>query len=298
MLKFSWLDNLSRKSRPDRYADAVTFVVAVGVVSLVACIASYLLHFHTRPIGESDDWGSFGAFVSGIAGTILSLGTLIALAFTLILQAQELSESRALANTQSKILEKQSATMAQQAFDSVFFNLLERFSQVRDSVRCEYTKYLGEPRRTEAKGRAAFVQIYKGIQDSVGKDNNQPNRAALLQHVFKSFYELHESELGPYYRTLYHIFKFVHLGPHLTTRQKIDYANIARAQLSDTELCVLFYDGLTDLAIKFKPLIERYGVLKHVNSKHLLHPDDKTDESFYKRSAFESQEVREAVTVP
>jgi hypothetical protein len=111
-------------------------------------------------------------------------------------------------------------------------------------------------------------------------------------------YDWHESELGPYFRTLYHIFKFLHSAAHLTPQQKIDYANIARAQLSDIELCVIFYDGLTDLATKFKPLVERYGILKHVNEGKLLHPSDKANESLYKRSAFQSQAEREAFAAP
>jgi hypothetical protein len=292
MSRISWLEGFIGKSRPDRYASVATVLIAAGLCSVLISVAAYAFFFRHHPMGDSGDWGAFGAFISGVAGTALAAFTLAALAFTLSLQADELAESRKLANQQFKVLEKQSATMAQQAFDSVFFNLLERFSQVRDSVRCDYARFtsLG-PRRPAAKGREAFAKIYKGIQDSVGNDNKQPNRAALLQQVFKSFYELHESELGPYYRTLYHIFKFVHLGPHLTTQQKIYYANIARAQLSDTELCLLFYDGLTDLAVKFKPLIECYGVLKHVNANHLLHPDDKIDESFYKSSAFESSQL-------
>ena len=62
---------------------------------------------------------------------------------------------------------------------------------------------------------------------------------------------------------------------------------MARAQLSDVELCVIFYDGVTDLAVKFKPLIEKYGILKHVNAGHLLIEDDRRNLSLYARSAFE-----------
>lgn len=292
------LTDFGSLSRPERFARIAAFLIVAGLFSIIACVAVYVFFFHRHPMGETEDWGAFGAFISGAAGTALSAFTLAALAFTLALQADELAESRKLANKQYETLEKQSSTMAQQAFDSAFFNLIERFSQVRDSVRCEYTKYVGELTRRPAEGREAFALIYKGIQDSIGKDNRQPNRSELLQRVFLSFYELHESELGPYFRTLYHIFKFVDQGPQLTKQQKINYANIARAQLSDMELCVLFYDGITDLATEFKPLIQCYGVLKHVNAKHLLHPDDKTDESLYLRSAFESQEEREAVAAP
>jgi len=194
--------------------------------------------------------------------------------------------------------------MAQQAFDSVFFNLLERFSQVRDSVKCEYkiVQTVGpgsyENATATASGRNAFFQMGVEMIDVMGTGRNLDNRLPHIQRSFKVLYRDHESELGPYFRTLYHIFKFLHSAVHLTPQQKIDYANMARAELSDVELCVIFYDGLTDLATAFKPLIEWYGILKHVNEGTLLHPSDRTNESLYKRSAFESQAEREEIAAP
>jgi Putative phage abortive infection protein len=195
--------------------------------------------------------------------------------------------------------------MAQQAFDSAFFNLLERFSQVRDSVKLDYEVPTLLPERgveirtVTAKGRDAIERMMSDrVFERSGMDPNSPDRLAFLQSIFKEMYDLHESELGPYFRTLYHIFKFVDHGPKLTEQQKIDYANIARAQLSDVELFVIFYDGLTDLAAKFKPLIVHYGILKHVNPRRLFHPSDKTNELFYPRRAFQSQEEREATVAP
>ena len=119
------------------------------------------------------------------------------------------------------------------------------------------------------------------------------DRLPYLRQTFRVLYRRHEQDLGPYFRTLYHIFKFVHGEAQLSAQQKINYANIARAQLSDVELHVIFYDGLTDLAEKFKPLIEQYGILKHIHAGSLLHPSDKLNESLYAPSAFQSQEERE-----
>jgi hypothetical protein len=292
MFKFGRLERFSRKPRPERYASVAAFLISAGLCSVLICLAAYAFFFRHHPMGDSGDWGAFGAFISGAAGTALSAFTLAALAFTLGLQADELAESRKLATQQYATLEKQSATMAQQAFDSAFFNLLERFSRVRDSVQCASVK------GPSPEGRRAFLHIYNQLTVAVGRERSQPKRLEQLQQAFILFYENHESDIGPYFRTLYHIFKFVHQASQLTEQQKVNYANIARAQLSDIELCVLFYDGLTDFATSFKPLIERYGVLKHVNAKHLLHPDDQMDESLYQRSAFQSHEERETVAAP
>jgi hypothetical protein len=105
-------------------------------------------------------------------------------------------------------------------------------------------------------------------------------------------YQLYEPELGPYFRTLYHVFKYVHGRTFLSDQEKIDYANIARAQLSRFELGLLFYNCLTDYGAGFKPLIERYGLLKHVNRADLADLTHKTNPALYQPAAFMSQAER------
>ena len=42
------------------------------------------------------------------------------------------------------------------------------------------------------------------------------------------------------------------------------YTSITRSQLSDYELLLLFYNGLSEMGEKFKPLIEEYALLKNL----------------------------------
>jgi hypothetical protein len=50
------------------------------------------------------------------------------------------------------------------------------------------------------------------------------------------------------------------------------YARLARAQLSKYELLFLLYNCLTEYGKGFKPLVEEFGLLEHLDRKSLLHP--------------------------
>jgi hypothetical protein len=263
------------------------WLIGAGSMWFLLGFTLYFANFHGALAQKSSEWNDFGVFIAGFSGTGVAVITLIALANGIRVQAEDLAKSRS-------FMAKQSATMAQQAFDSVFFNLLDRFSQVRDSVSVAI--YM--PKRVDGgsvpdmqtafvTGRQAFAEFYRCLKSAqVGMQKTVPNRMTVLRNNFMGQYKLVESELGPYFRTLYRIFAFIDGSTTLTQEQKMEYAKIARAQLSDLELCVIFYDGFTEMASKFKPLIERYGLLRHVNAGNLILEDDKTNPLLYDATAF------------
>jgi hypothetical protein len=97
---------------------------------------------------------------------------------------------------------------------------------------------------------------------------------------FQDFYKDHEPQMGPYFRNLYHVFKFVKLSAPEPKRQ---YTSLARAQLSKFELLFLFYNCLTPYGAGFKPLVEEFGLLEHLEKGVLL---NKAHAAFYADGAF------------
>jgi hypothetical protein len=56
---------------------------------------------------------------------------------------------------------------------------------------------------------------------------------------------------------------------------KIKYARLVRAKLSSYELAWLFYNCISENGIeKFKPLVERYSILKNMNFDLIINNDD------------------------
>jgi hypothetical protein len=179
--------------------------------------------------------------------------TLIAVANGIRVQAEDLAKSRAFMAKQSESMAQQSATITQQAFDSVFFNLLDRFSHVQDRVRV--TRFVrletvGESfEEVTPTGKAAFEDFYSVFSNRYRAQKDVADRLRFLQGRFAEHYQSEEAELGQYFRTLYQVLKWIDRGK-ITDGQKAAYAKMARAQLSELELCVIFYNGLTQLSEK------------------------------------------------
>jgi hypothetical protein len=93
-----------------------------------------------------------------------------------------------------------------------------------------------------------------------------------LNSIYDHYFHIHQSDLSHYFRNLYHIVKFVHTS-RLPRAKKKSSLKILRAQLSNYELLLLAYDGLHTYGEKFKPLIERYELLKGLNSELRLTPN-------------------------
>jgi hypothetical protein len=81
---------------------------------------------------------------------------------------------------------------------------------------------------------------------------------------------------------LSHIIKFVDTSHVLAAdSERKRYTSLVRAQLSGTELFLIFYNGLCPHAAKFRPLIEKYGLLEHLDKSLLLH---EAHAQFYERA--------------
>ncbi|MGE0254238.1 MAG: putative phage abortive infection protein [Alphaproteobacteria bacterium] len=107
------------------------------------------------------------------------------------------------------------------------------------------------------------------------------NSQERIRSAYQEFWINNEHELGHYFRYLYSIFRFIHES---AVENKKSYTNIVRAQISDNELQLLFYNCLYVHGIKrFKPLVEEYSLLNNLPVEHLLGADHK---KFYDDRAY------------
>ncbi|WP_180802935.1 putative phage abortive infection protein, partial [Vibrio parahaemolyticus] len=82
----------------------------------------------------------------------------------------------------------------------------------------------------------------------------------------REFWSVHDSELGHYFRFLYNIIKFLDESEHDAEL----YIKLLRAQLSDQELLILFYNSLTTQGQSFKKYIYKYHLLDNMPCAQLL----------------------------
>ena len=234
-------------------------------------------------LGDDPHRGTFGDMFGGVNALfsgLAFLGVIYAILLQrkeLRLQRLELRMTRRELEGQRKALSTHSDTAKKQNFESTFFQLLQLYNQIIESMDIEISG-------RQVTGRDCFGFL-RGQLHKMYVEESQRFAEATPEEKFDSlyilFYAKYQSEIGHYFRIVYNIVKFV---DNSDSDDKKFYTNLLRAQLSSMELILLFYNCLSYLGNeKFKPLIEKYALLKNVSQRHLIREDDV---GFYKNSAY------------
>jgi len=157
-----------------------------------------------------------------------------------------------------------------------FFNLLTQQRQIKESIK---TKVEFD------KNEVALETVEENFFDNLclriklDCDKNSLKTLDELKLLYGKWFIIFNAELGHYFRHLYHIVKFVDNNSYFSLSKKekylkeYDYIKILRAQLSNSELVLLSLNALSENGTKFKPLIEKYELLKNINLETEM-PDD------------------------
>ncbi|MFQ2750206.1 putative phage abortive infection protein [Aeromonas caviae] len=213
-----------------------------------------------------DSYGALNTLFSGLAFT----GIIVSIYF----QSQELAETRRDINRQTMEFESQTEVLRKQAFENTFFQMLTVFRSNSESV------YINEVNDDESidvfTGRKAFRKLLILIRSSfyrrMGRNKGTP--LEVMRKVYIMFDRTYNISVGPYYRTLYQIMKFID-DSSISDLDKKLYSNILRAQISSYELSVIFYCGLSIYGDGlFKGYLEKYEFFEHLLFRTINLGDD------------------------
>lgn len=258
-------------------------------------------------------------FISGFVGPIWALVGIILFYVALTEQRKDFATNREALQSQTKALEQQivefelqreelsetrevfriqTETFRKQQFESTFFNLVNLHHLIVNSINLSnrVPKYPGfEKIFTKNEDRNDKISITIQGKDCFGEfrsffmtefknhETASPEKPTieLIQNSYWIFFENNQSQLGHYFRNLYHIFKFI---KNSDEPNKLIYSSLLRAQLSNDELFMLFYNCLTSLGNeKFKPLVEEFHLLQNLNPDDLINSEHK---QLYNSDAF------------
>jgi uncharacterized membrane protein len=234
---------------------AIVGLAITGVVLFIyrSTFGSDLSRSHT-------DWAEFGDYVGGALGPIFALLALIALLITMRLQSKELALSSKELRNSAVALADQSKSLLLQNFETRFFNMLSLHHQIVSEMDL---RAKGEASQVVAKGRDCLRTFYnrlmKGLESAARGDHENYEEGVAFEYDL--FYEDNGHELGHYFRNIYRILKFI---DESDVADKKDYSGILRAQLSNHELALLFYNGLTRHGEKLKPLAIKYALFENL----------------------------------
>ncbi len=267
-----------------------SLALGFGIFGFMVLIFSALLFNHGETFNFSEKinatkFGDLGSFLSGSVGTIWTLVSVLLFYLALRLQSKELGLQRdELELTRNELsgqkaqMVKQNETLSNQQFENTFFQLIQIHTNIVNSMDL---RKQGDLSKITSRGRDCFHSFYKMFGSKV----NVSSTLADTISAYDSFFQTHESDLGHYFRNLYHIIKFVH---NSDIKSKQTYSNFVRAQLSSYELVMLFYNCLSPYGKeKFKPLIEEYALLKNMNTDLVINQNHLQE---YDSKAYKSQE--------
>lgn len=263
-------DNLEKAANTYiKWAPRLALVVVIAVVTF------YVVPRAELPVtNDPNYWGTFGDFLGGTLNPLFGVFTLFGLVITVRLQMETLKVQREELKASNQELAKstealaiQNKTMLAQNFEGTFFQMLRRHNELLASL--EFNPIAANV----THGLDAINNILGEIRYKYSKEN-------YLDAYLKA-YDKSNSSFGPYFRNLYHLIKLIDKNQNLTDADKADYASLARAQLSSSELSLIFYNCLTEHGQGLKPLVIKYRLLKHIDGKQLCNPDLVNDANLY-----------------
>jgi hypothetical protein len=230
---------------------AIAALVLVLVVNLLA-------------IGKSS-FGEWGDFFGGVLNPIFTLLTFTGVLITIVLQQTELRESRAEMRRSADALQEQTKSLQRQNFEATFFQMLSVHTALVSAID------LVDDQNRTTRGRDCFNVFYtrlnKIYRDQLEKSNGKYSDEKVLRLSYKLFWKKHQVELGHYFRYLYNTVRFVNESAFVGG----PYIRLVRAQLSDQETLLLFYNCIaSEYGERFKILAEEFSLLDNMPKIRVL----------------------------
>jgi oligoribonuclease (3'-5' exoribonuclease) len=100
--------------------------------------------------------------------------------------------------------------------------------------------------------------------------------------TYNKFFEDHLPELAQYYRFTFNVLNFVRTHTDIPKKKKIQYINFVQSHMADSELQLLYYNGIGKHGKKYYDLIEEYNFLQNISVSGIID----FLEDFYPKSTF------------
>lgn len=244
------------KPRSDHWL-ARWVLVGLGLVGLLLIGGGLLLPKiinSLHPLGPRDwqEMGQRGDLYGGFVNPLLSFLAFMGVLYSIYLQRIDLRESQQEAQ--------------RRAFETTFFHLLDQQSRIVEAMDLR-----NSDKHETARGRDCFQNFVKEI-DSRYRGMDAAFNGNLRQQIavqYRNFWVRRRQDLGHYFRFLYNFIRYVDQSdlPQLmsdTEAPKIKYMRLLRAQLSDYELVLIFYNSFGDHGQKFNTYVGRYNLLDNL----------------------------------
>lgn len=245
----------------------IAFIVT-GLLLLLAAAISFSwndFHINTDSTIDSAKVAQFGDFVGGLVGSIWALAGVLLFykALTeqrtdfknnenalklqvdaLNQQIEEFKQSRQEQVNSRKVYEEQSKILKTQQMESNFYSLLDVYRKIKSSIE--------------------FRNLIESLDKNYDPENNSIKRHETIINSYGDLFLENREQLSHYFRIIYRIIRIIDSNNQISEKEKHLYTNILRAQLTDYEIILLYYNSHTSYGEKTRSLILKYNLLKHL----------------------------------
>ena len=256
------------------------YLIWIGIAIIVVISLGYVLYKNDL----IQYAGDYGQFVGGLTGSVWALAGVMlfyeALKYQrseMKLQRHELELQRFVQIQQNDLFKQQNQLVEVQTFEGTLFNLVNLLNQIVDNVELEVRDINKEGKSVVNKitGRDCFYDyynLYKRIFnysfENIHYDNFNPDSLKqVVEYSFRLFYEEHQTILGHYFRTLSNLLRFI---DKVVIKNKPFYMELILSQLSNYELAMLHFIGLSEKFKDLKSMIENFNLLGDVPNDELI----------------------------
>jgi len=275
----------------------VILVFAISVLIILLTTLAYWLNGYLSTTSlVTERLGHYGDFVGGFLGTVLTIVATLYIINTYHSQKEELELQRNL--------------LAQQQFESTFFNLLTTHRELKKDLKISGSIFRGQIITADIIGVDVIETVIKDLKKKyneltqplstdpfVGKPEierqinkfneiDKNDEIERLKYIYNFIFHQYQNQISHYCRNIYHILKFLRkneqndilLHPKnsetLTLKFK-EYANVFQSQLNVDEQLLIFYDfiyfnGETKGIYSTMNLLNHYKFLENVGEENLL----------------------------
>lgn len=257
----------------------VSIVLMVLYLGIIFTVKGWDVFSWFKPSVESQINKNIGDFLWGTLGISLTFTATVFLFVTFKEQRQQLEISR---EETDKI-----------RFETTYFNILSMLKQVQDTVNNNIASHLGSRKINNIiEYYAAFRNFY---EDKLQSDPNLASMATkfnpieanvsqteqyrdAIAGIYEQMIKDTDCNIGYLYRYLFNAIRFVVDDPYnkenKTARER--YLNLLQAQLSNEELCLLFYNCISkygenkDGKLQFRQILDENNFLENIDKTFLL----------------------------
>lgn len=200
-------------------------LILAGIFIAIAFVAPYSITGKNTAF-EFLETGQIGDTIGGIMNPFISIASVIVTGLAFYAQY----EANASVRKQFEI----------QKFEAQFYERLRLHKENVNEMEIEIDERV-------VKGRTAFYKILEELENILMEKNNSfRNRNSFERNIYSKFYDKYGKYISHYFRHLFHTVKFVvnQKEEVISKERKKEYLQILRAQMSNDEQKLLFYNWL------------------------------------------------------